>query len=67
MDKKFCEGIVVENLPGLKFKVQKENGVEVLAYISGKMSRNHIWINVGDKVEILIPEYGSIYRIVKRL
>ena len=31
------EGIVTEKLPNAMFRVQLENGVEVLAHISGKL------------------------------
>ncbi len=35
---------------GAQFKVELENGMEILAHISGKMRKNHIRILVGDKV-----------------
>ena len=38
------EAQVVEKLPSAKFRVQLENGHEVLAHISGKMRRHYIRI-----------------------
>lgn len=34
------EGIVVEKLPNAMFKVELENGHQVLAHISGKLRKN---------------------------
>lgn len=36
------EGTVTEKLPNTMFKVQLENGHEVLAHISGKLRQNFI-------------------------
>ena len=38
------EGIVVEKLPNAMFKVELENGHQVLAHISGKLRKNFIRI-----------------------
>ena len=38
------EGTVVENLPNAMFKVELENGHQVLAHISGKLRMNFIKI-----------------------
>jgi len=43
-DKIKVEGTVIEALPGTQFKVQLDNGHEVLAYLSGKMRRYYIRI-----------------------
>ena len=45
------EGIVVEKLPNAMFKVELENGHQVLAHISGKLRMNNIRILPGDKGE----------------
>ena len=42
------EGIVVEKLPNAMFKVELENGHQVLAHISGKLRKNFIRILPGD-------------------
>lgn len=51
------EGIVVDSLPGDKFKVKLENGHEVLAHISGKIRKNSIRILVGDAVSLEMTPY----------
>ena len=46
------EGTVTESLPNAMFKVELENGFEVLAHISGKMRVNYIRILPGDRVKV---------------
>ena len=46
------EGIVVETLPNTNFKVELENGHQILAHISGKLRMNYIKILPGDKVKV---------------
>ena len=51
------EGIVKEKLPNAMFKVELENGLEVLAHISGKLRMNYIKILPGDKVTLEMSPY----------
>ena len=51
------EGVVKEPLPNAMFKVELENGSEVLAHISGKMRMHFIRILPGDKVTLEISPY----------
>ncbi len=51
------EGIVVEALPNTNFKVELENGAQILATISGKLRMNFIRILPGDKVTIEMSPY----------
>lgn len=51
------EGTVVEKLPNAMFKVELENGHEVLAHISGKLRMNYIKILPGDKVTLELSPY----------
>ena len=51
------EGTVVENLPNAMFKVELENGHQVLAHISGKLRMNFIRILPGDKVKVEMSPY----------
>jgi len=51
------EGTVVEALPNAMFKVELENGHEVLAHISGKLRMNFIRILPGDKVTVELSPY----------
>ena len=46
------EGTVVEALPNTNFKVELENGHQILAHISGKLRMNYIKILPGDKVKV---------------
>lgn len=51
------EGTVVEPLPNAMFKVELENGHQVLAHISGKMRMHYIKILPGDKVTVELSPY----------
>ncbi|MBQ7975116.1 MAG: translation initiation factor IF-1 [Clostridia bacterium] len=51
------EGTVVETLPNAMFKVELENGHQVLAHISGKLRMNFIKILPGDKVTLEMSPY----------
>src|SRR3712207_7634832 len=46
------EGTVTEALPNTQFRVELDNGHNVLAHISGKMRMNYIRILPGDKVKV---------------
>jgi translation initiation factor IF-1 len=50
-------GVVKEKLPNAAFKVELENGHQVLATISGKMRKHFIRIMAGDKVEVELSPY----------
>ena len=51
------EGTVVETLPNAMFKVELENGHQILAHISGKLRMNFINILPGDQVTIEMSPY----------
>ena len=51
------EGTVVEVLPNTNFKVELENGHQILAHISGKLRMNYIKILPGDKVKVELSPY----------
>lgn len=62
------KGTVIEALPNATFRVQLEDGKEILGHLSGKMRMYRIRVLVGDKVEIEMSPYGEAKgRIVKRL
>ena len=50
-------GTVVEKLPNAMFQVELENGLKVLAHISGKLRMNYIKILPGDKVTVVLSPY----------
>ena len=61
------EGVVVEALPNTNFKVELENGHQILAHISGKLRMNYIKILPGDKVKVELSPYDlSRGRIIWR-
>ena len=51
------EGTVLEPLPNATFKVELDNGHEVLAHISGKMRMHCIRILPGDRVQVELSPY----------
>lgn len=51
------EGTVVEPLPNAMFRVELENGHNVLAHISGKMRMHYIKILPGDSVTVELSPY----------
>jgi len=51
------EAVVKETLPNATFRVELENGHQVLAHVSGKMRMNFIRILPGDKVMVEISPY----------
>ena len=61
------EGTVTEPLPNAMFRVELENGHNVLAHISGKMRMHYIRILPGDRVLVELSPYDlSRGRIVYR-
>lgn len=51
------DGTILEALSNARFKVELENGHEVLAHISGKMRMYYIRILPGDRVKIEMSPY----------
>ena len=51
------EGTIVEALPNTQFRVELDNGHNILAHISGKMRMNYIRILPGDKVKVELSPY----------
>ncbi len=50
-------GTVKEKLPDAKFRVELENGHEVLAHVSGKIRMRFIRVMAGDKVTVELSPY----------
>jgi len=64
------EGTITESLHNAMFRVDLDNGFNVLAHISGKIRRNYIKILPGDRVKVELTPYdltkGRItYRLKK--
>jgi translation initiation factor IF-1 len=69
-DKIEMDGVVVEALPGTQFTVKLENGMNVLAYLAGRMRKYYIRILLGDHVRVEMSPYDLtrgriIYRAKK--
>jgi|TARA_B110000305_G_C18954908_1_gene410083 translation initiation factor IF-1 len=51
------EGKITDVLPNQTFKVELENGHQVICYTGGKMRRFRIRLVMGDKVKIEMTPY----------
>ena len=51
------QAVVTETLPNAMFKVKLENGVVILATVSGKIRMNYIRILPGDTVMLELSPY----------
>lgn len=61
-------GIVTEALPDTMFRVEFDDGSNVLGYLAGKMRRFRIKVLVGDRVKVeFSPNEYSRGRIIQRL
>ena len=58
------DGTVIESLGNAMFRVELENGLQIIAHISGKMRMHYIKILPGDRVRLEMSPYdltkGSI-------
>lgn len=51
------DGTILEALPSTTFKVQLENGMEILCNIAGKLRMHYIKLIPGDRVKIEMSPY----------
>ncbi|GHT81337.1 translation initiation factor IF-1 [Actinomycetota bacterium] len=51
------DGVVVEAMPNATFKVELENGHQIIAHISGKVRQNYIKILPQDRVLVEVTPY----------
>lgn len=51
------QGLVTEILPDSRYRVNLENGHQLIAYTAGKMRQHHIRILAGDKVTLELSPY----------
>ena len=51
------DGTILEALSNAMFKVQLQNGHEIIAHISGKMRMHYIRILPGDRVKVEMSPY----------
>jgi len=52
-----ANGVVTEALPNTQFRVELDDGREILAHLAGKMRLHRIRVMPGDKVKLQISEY----------
>ena len=65
--KETATGIVLEAFPNTLFQVKLDNDKgELLCYLAGKMRLHRIKILIGDRVEVVLDEYGGKGRITRR-
>jgi len=51
------DGTILEALSNAMFRVELENGHQIICHISGKMRMNYIKILPGDKVQVEMSPY----------
>lgn len=51
------EGVVTDALPNAQFRVELDNGHEILGFLSGKMRKFFIKILPGDRVDVEMSPY----------
>ena len=62
------EGQVIEALPSAMFRIQLDDGNEILGHLAGKMRLHYIKVLVGDRVVVEFSPYDDKRgRIIKRL
>ncbi len=60
------DGVVVEALPNMMFRVDIGSGKILLAYLAGKMRMNRIKVLIGDRVRLKLDIYGERGRVIRR-
>lgn len=61
-----AQGEITEALGYENYHVELDNGVTILATISGKMRQNHIRVMVGDRVEVELSVYDLTHGRISR-
>lgn len=50
-------GTITEALPGTQFRVELENGHQIIAHVAGKMRKHYIRLVPGDSVTVELTPY----------
>lgn len=62
-----AQGEITEALGHDNYRVELDNGITILATLSGKMRQNYIRVIVGDRVELELSAYDLTHgRITRR-
>jgi translation initiation factor IF-1 len=51
------KGVIIETLPSAMFRVELENGHQIIAHVAGKMRKHYIRIVPGDTVTVELTPY----------
>jgi translation initiation factor IF-1 len=51
------DGTIIQELSNAIFRVELDNGIEIICHISGKIRMNYIRLTTGDKVKIEMSPY----------
>jgi translation initiation factor IF-1 len=50
-------GVIIEALPGTQFRVELQNGHQIIAHVAGKMRKHYIRLVPGDSVTVELTPY----------
>ncbi len=50
-------GVIIETLPATQFRVELQNGHQIIAHVAGKMRKHYIRIVPGDSVTVELTPY----------
>ena len=53
------KGIVTKELPNTLFRVQLDNGSQILGSLSHRMQKNYAKVLLGDRVNVVLTSYDS--------
>lgn len=51
------DGKILEALPSAQFRVELENGHQIIAHVAGKMRKHYIKLVAGDSVTVELTPY----------
>lgn len=51
------DGKIIQELSNAMFRVELDNGIEIICHISGKIRMNYIRLMTGDKVKVEMSPY----------
>ena len=51
------DGQIIQELSNAMFKVELDNGIEIVCHISGKIRMNYIRLMTGDRVKVEMSPY----------
>lgn len=69
IEKKIVQGRVLELLPDARFRIELDEGKEIIGFTSGRMKMNKIKVIPGDRVSVELDPWGghATNRVIRRL